>query len=699
MHSLRLLLTLVLSTTLLACVAPGPNRPDDPEVVVYGGTSGGIACAVQLARHGRTVVLLEPTHRVGGLSTSGLGATDIGNKAAVGGISREFYRRLRAHYADANAWVHEPAAEFKGRGHRPGEDAAWTFEPKVALGIFDEMLREAGVPVVHGARLDLGPGGVTVEDGRIVALRTVDGQTYRARCFVDATYEGDLLAKAGVSYRVGREANDEHGETLDGVQVLNATKHQFTHDVDPYVVPGDPSSGLLRYVGADGPGEEGAADHRVQAYCFRLCTTDAPANRIPWPKPAGYDERDFELLLRNFDAGDRRVPWHPVLMPNRKTDTNNNFAISTDAIGLSYGWPEADWEERARIFAEHLYYTQGLLWTLANHPRVPADVQQEFHKWGLPKDEFVETGNWPPQLYVREARRMVSDVVLAEAHCRGLEVVDDPIGLGAYGMDSHNVQRYVDAEGRVRNEGDVQVHGFTPYGISYRSIVPSRSECTNLLVPVCLSSTHIAFGSARMEPVFMVLGHSAATAAHLALAQSGVVQDVSYADLRAELLAADQVLAWEGPKKQLPTGLDPTKLGGIVVDDTAARFTGAWQTSDSVKPFVGAGYSHDGEAAPGTSKVTFEVYVTEPGRYSAQIAWQPHPNRATGKATVRHRAIQVATDVDQREAPPIDGLWLEVTNLDVSVEEPVLIELERVGPEGFLVIDAARLVRVDSDQG
>ncbi|MDA0374041.1 MAG: FAD-dependent oxidoreductase [Planctomycetota bacterium] len=695
MQRLRLLLALFLSTALLACAAPAPGGPDDPEVVVYGGTSGGIACAVQLARHGRSVVLLEPTHRVGGLSTSGLGATDIGNKAAVGGISREFYQRLRTHYGDDAAWVQEAAADFKGRGHRPNEDAAWTFEPKAALQVFEEMLTEAGVPVVHGARLDLGAGGVTVEDGRIVAIRTVDGRIYRARCFVDATYEGDLLAKAGVSYRVGREANAEHGETLDGVQVQNATKHQFTHDIDPYVVPGDPSSGLLRYVAADGPGEEGDADHRVQAYCFRLCTTDAPDNRLPWPKPPGYDEKDFELLLRNFDAGDRRVPWHPVLMPNRKTDTNNNFAISTDAIGLSYGWPEADWDERARIFADHLYYTQGLLWTLANHPRVPADVQKDFHKWGLARDEFVETGNWPPQLYVREARRMVSDVVLAEKHCRGLEVVDDPVGLGAYGMDSHNVQRYVDAQGRVRNEGDVQVHGFTPYGISYRSIVPRRGECTNLLVPVCLSSTHIAFGSARMEPVFMVLGHSAATAAHLALAGNGVVQDVRYDELRKELLAADQTLAWVGEKKPLPTGLDPAKLTGSVVDDRAARFTGSWQQSDSVKPFVGAGYSHDGEAAPGTAKATFEIFVLQPGKYSAQLAWQPHPNRAVGKASVRHGSTSVDADVDQRRTPPIDGLWLEVTQLSVSMEEPVIIELERVSPEGFLVIDAARLVRIE----
>ncbi len=694
MSRLRLLFVLTLSTWLLACAAPGSRRPDDPEVIVYGGTSGGIACAVQLARHGRTVVLLEPTHRVGGLSTSGLGATDIGNKAAVGGISREFYQRLRAHYANDGAWVQEAAADFAGRGHRPNEDAAWTFEPKVALEIFEDMLEEAGIPVVHGARLDLGPGGVTVEDGRIVALRTVDGQTYRARCFVDATYEGDLLAKAGVSYRVGREANAEHGETLDGVQVRNATKHQFTHDVDPYVVPGDPASGLLRWVSADEAGEEGAADHRVQAYCFRLCTTDAPDNRLPWPKPAGYDERDFELLLRNFDAGDRRIPWHPVLMPNRKTDTNNNFAISTDAIGLSYGWPEGDWEDRARIFAEHLYYTQGLLWTLANHPRVPEEVRADFHKWGLTKDEFVETGNWPPQLYVREARRMVSDVVLAEKHCRGLEVVDDPVGLGAYGMDSHNVHRYVDANGHVRNEGDVQVHGFTPYGISYRSIVPSRSECTNLLVPVCLSSTHIAFGSARMEPVFMVLGHSAATAAHLALAGNGVVQDVPYPALRAELLAANQTLAWEGPKKELPTGLDPTKLEGLVIDDLDARFTGSWQRSDSIKPFVGAGYSHDGEAAPGTCKATFEFFVTEPGRYRAEIAWQPHANRATAQATVRQGGSHVTASIDQRHTPPIDGLWKHFGTMTFNVEQPVLIEVERAGTEGFLVIDAARLVRV-----
>jgi hypothetical protein len=699
MQILPAILLLSAAWPLLACRTAGSADTDPYEVVVYGGTSGGITCAVQLARLGRRVVLLEPTERLGGLSTSGLGATDIGNKAAIGGLSREFYRRIRTHYAADPAWVHERREDFRGRGHAPEDDAAWTFEPKVALAVFEDMIREAGVPVQRNARLDLGPGGVTVEAGRIVALRTTDGRTFRGRYFVDASYEGDLLAKAGVRYRVGREANAEFGETLNGVQVRNADKHQFSHGVDPYVEPGNPASGLLRYVAASGPGVDGAADRRVQAYCFRLCTTDVADNRVPWPKPAGYDERDFELLLRNFEAGDLRVPWHRVLMPNRKTDTNNNFAVSTDAIGLSDPWPEAGWAERERIFADHVYYTQGLLWTLANHPRVPAAVREEFRTWGLCKDEFEASGHWPPQLYVREARRMVGEVVLTEHHCRGTEVVDDPVGLGAYGMDSHNVQRYVDAAGRVRNEGDVQVHGFTPYGIPYRAIVPRRAECTNLLVPVCLSSTHIAFGSARMEPVFMVLGHSAATAADLALARGIAVQDVDRAALRERLLAEGQVLRWTGPVRKL-VGVDPRTLDGIVVDDSAARLEGSWSSGSSVTPFVGYGYSHDGDAAKGRALARFELFVTQAGPHRVQLAWQAHANRSAAvPVTVRHGDRVERRTVDQRATPRTDGLFETLCTLTLSPDLPLIVEVGNAGTEGHVVVDAVRALPAGDDEG
>jgi hypothetical protein len=323
---------------------------------------------------------------------------------------------------------------------------------------------------------------------------------------------------------------------------LNVKNHRFTHPVDPYVRPGDPASGLLWGIQVESLPPKGSGDRCVQAYCYRLCTTDVPENRRAWPKPDDYDESRYELLLRNFEAGDHRAPWHPVWMPNRKTDTNNNHAFSTDYIGGNYEYPEADYATRARIVADHRSYQQGLLWTLANHPRVPPQVREEFQRLGLAKDEFVENDNWPTQLYVREARRMRSDYVMTEHNCRGTKVAPDAVGMGAYGMDSHNCQRYINPEGHVQNEGDVQVHGFKPYPISYGAIVPKAAECDNLLVPVCVSSSHIAYGSIRMEPVFMILGQSAATAAGLAIDQDVAVQDVDYQQLAARLRADGQVL-------------------------------------------------------------------------------------------------------------------------------------------------------------
>ena len=518
------------------------------DVCVYGATSAGVVAAVTARGLGLTVVLLDGDGWVGGLTTSGLGATDVGNKDAIGGIARSFYRRLRAHYDDPAAWTHGRREDFRGRGHDIGDDAAWTFEPHVASATFAAMLADAGVTPL-AARLDRRPGGVQKQGARITALATEDGRRIAARLFLDCTYEGDLLAAAGCEFTVGRESNARHGETLNGVQTKNATKHQFTAAVDPYVVKGEPATGLLPGIDPGGPGVEGACDARVQAYCYRLCTTDVPDNRIAWTKPDGYDARDYELLLRHFEAGSTLAPWHPVAMPNRKTDTNNNGAFSTDWIGANYDWPTADHPTRTRIAAEHRRWQQGLLWTLANDARVPPKVRAEFQRYGLAKDEFVGNGHWPPLLYVREGRRLVGELVVTEHHCMGREVVPDPVGMGAYAMDSHNVQRYVATDGTVRNEGDVQVKVPAPYGISYRSLVPQRAQADNLLVPVCVSSSHIAYGSIRMEPVFMVLAESAMRAGALALERGIAVQDVPYAELRLRLLAAGQVLAWPVQKK------------------------------------------------------------------------------------------------------------------------------------------------------
>lgn len=491
------------------------------DVVIYGGTSGGVAAAVQTARMGKTAIVIEPSPHLGGLSSGGLGATDIGNKAAIGGISREFYKRLGKHY---------------------GNEENWTFEPHVAEKTFNEMIAEAGVPVVHGERLDL-KNGVEKVDGAIVSIRMESGKQYHGKTFIDATYEGDLMALAGVPYHVGRESNATYGETLNGVQTKHAIYHQFEVPIDPYIVPGDPSSGLLPYVQAEVPPADGTGDHRVQAYCFRMCLTNDPENRMPFPKPDNYDPLNYELLLRYLHAGHWTVMNLSKDMPNMKTDTNNKGAFATDFIGGNYDYPNGDYATRERIIQEHKDYQQGLMWFLVNDPRVPEHVREEMAQWGLPKDEFQDYGGWPHQLYIREARRMISDYVMTEMDCTGERNVKDSVSLGAYTMDSHHVQRYVQ-DGRVLNEGDVQVGGFPPYPIAYRSIRPMKEDCANLLVPVALSASHIAYGSIRMEPVFMILGQSAATAAVHAIEAGVAVQDIDVPKLQERLRADGQILAW-----------------------------------------------------------------------------------------------------------------------------------------------------------
>ncbi len=525
------------------------------DVIVYGATSAGLASAIQVSRMGKSVLVLEPGSQIGGLTTGGLSWTDIGNKQVIGGIARDFYRRIKTKYDGPAAWAWETREHYfaaRRSANVGGEDAMWTFEPKVATQVYREMLSEHKIRIIHKARLDLRPGkGVIKRGSRIEAIVMEDGARYHARVFIDATYEGDLMAKAGVKYALGREANSVHGETHNGVQPDHRHQHQFPDGlrVSPYVAAGNPASGLLPGIDPGGPGTKGSGDRRIQAYCFRLCMTTAPENRIAIEKPEGYDERDHELLLRYAESGQYHEPsrkWDPI--PNAKTDTNNHGAVSTDYIGMNYDYPEGDYAARDRIIRRHEVYTRGYLWTLQNHPRVPEPLRQYYRQWGLPKDEFIENGHWPTQLYIREARRMIAGVVMTEHHVMGREVARDSVGMGAYGMDSHNVQRYITPEGYVRNEGNVQVGGFSPYPISYRSIVPRRSEATNLLVPVCLAASHIAYGSIRMEPVFMILGQSAATAAVLALEARAAVQDVPYPKLRERLLADRQILGVPAPK-------------------------------------------------------------------------------------------------------------------------------------------------------
>jgi hypothetical protein len=539
-------ITVLLLALVLGCRHPS-GQQQGYDLVIYGGTSAGIVAAVQAARMGKSVMVINPGTHLGGLTTGGLGQTDIGNKTVIGGISREFYQRIRRYYEDTLHWEWEQRPDYSDGGQTrtlPGEDAMWTFEPGAAMSVFSDLIREYGIPVVLNQRIDL-EAGVVKQDGKIVSIMMESGKIYRGRMFVDATYEGDLMAGAGISYTTGREAVSEYGESLNGVQTEMAIHHQFGQNVDPYMVEGDTASGLLPGINAS-PGEEGSGDRKIQAYCFRMCLTDVPENRILLRRPGPYNEQEYELLFRALEAGYRGPFFIMSMMPNRKTDANNNGCVSSDFIGRNYDYPEGDYRQREEIIRAHRIYQLGLLWTLANHPRVPEEVRAEWQKWGLPADEFPGNGHWTPQLYIREARRMVSDYVMTQHHCTQESVsASQPVGMGAYTMDSHHVQRYVNSEGFVRNEGDVQVGGFSPYPIDYRSIIPKREECTNLLVPVCLSATHIAYGSIRMEPVFMVLAQSAATAACLAIDAHAGLQELNYQALRERLVADKQVLSYE----------------------------------------------------------------------------------------------------------------------------------------------------------
>ncbi len=692
----------IFTTAVVLVCALNSNTPanaaDRYDVVVYGGTSAGVAAAVQVARMGRTVVIIEPGAHIGGLTSGGLGATDIGNKAAIGGISREFYARVHRYYADGWAWKSQTRDEyFAGlRRRTPEADTMWTFEPHAAEAILRAMLQEQQIPVVFGERLDL-KAGVKKDRRRIVEIAMESGRTFTGRMFIDATYEGDLMAKAGVSYAVGRESNATYDETLNGVQTARATKHQFEHPVDPYVVPGDPSSGLLPSLGDHDPGADGDGDHRVQAYCFRMCLTDVAENRVPVPKPEGYDPLRYEVLLRHLLAGWDRVFGNHKMMPNRKSDTNNHGAFSTDNIGMNYDYPDGDYATRERIIEEHKTYQKGLMWFLANDPRVPEDLQALVQRWGLPKDEFVDNDHWPHQLYIREARRMVSEYVMTEHNCRGSRVAEDPVGLGAYGMDSHNTQRYVDAEGYARNEGDVQVGGFSPYPISYRSIVPKARECANLLVPVCLSASHISYGSIRMEPVFMLTGQSAATAAVHAIEEKKAVQKIDYERLRERLLADAQVLEWTGTRRKLVV-LDPKSLAGIVVDDADATLTGEWLTSSVVSPFVGIGYAHDDNADKGAKSARFEAKLPEDARYDVRLCYSPNDNRATNvPVTIEHVNGAVTVHVNQRKAPTIDGAFVSLGVFRFVADRPAVVTISNEHTDGHVIVDAVQFVPVKEE--
>lgn len=555
MNKLFLFLCLSVGILLNGC-GNKSNNPNDysADIIIYGGTSAAVTAAVEAVHSGKTVLVVSPDTHLGGLSSGGLGYTDTGNKSTIGGLSREFYHRVWLHYNDSAAWIWQKHSEYGNKGQgtvaMDGENRTmWIFEPHVAEQVFEDFIAENKITVLRNEWLDRS-SGVIKKDTKIKSIKTLSGKTFSGKMFIDATYEGDLMAAAGVSYRVGREACSEYNETWNGVQAdARHHGHFFKDKIDPYKIPGRLESGLLYGISPDPVAANCTGDNKIQAYCFRLCMSNHPDNRVPFPKPENYNPENYELLGRVFDAGWREWFGKFDLIPNRKTDTNNHGPFSSDFIGMNYDYPEASYERRKEIIKAHEDYQKGLLYFVSNDPRVPKEIQEQMQTWGLAKDEFSDNGNWSRQIYVREARRLLGVYVTTENDVLAKSEVPSPVGMGSYAMDSHNIQRYVTAEGFVQNEGDVGVHPEAPYAISYGSIIPKREECQNLLVPVCVSSSHIAYGSIRMEPVFMILGQSAAIAACKAIDIDHAVQDIPYEALKEKSLERGQVLSWPVSEK------------------------------------------------------------------------------------------------------------------------------------------------------
>lgn len=690
-----LCVTLLLATQAATVAA----EKFEAEVIVYGGTSSGVIAAVQAKKMGKSVIVVSPDKHLGGLSSGGLGFTDTGNKGVIGGLSRDFYHRVWKEYQKSQTWRWQKQSEYGNKGQGTpaidGENRTmWIFEPHVAEQVFEDFAKEFQIPVHRDEWLERA-AGVKKSGGRITSITMLSGKTFAGKMFLDATYEGDLLAAAGVDYHVGREANSVYGEKWNGVQtgVLHHRHHfgVLKTKISPYVVPGDPASGVLPRISTEPAGEYGSADKRVQAYCYRWCATDHPENRIPFPKPDGYDPKQYELLVRIYEAGWKETfdKFDPI--PNHKTDTNNHGPFSTDNIGMNFDYPEASYERRREILAEHRRYQQGWLYFVTNDPRVPADVRERMRKWGLPKDEFTDNGHWPHQIYVREARRMIGQFVMTENELTKKKPTPDSVGMGSYTIDSHNVQRYITPDGHVQNEGDIGV-GISPYAIAFGSLVPQRGQCDNLIVTICVSSSHIAFGSIRMEPVFMILGQSGATAAVMAIDGNLAVQDVAYAKLREQLLKDGQVLEYadSAKPKTAKSFLDPQKLPGVVVDDDDAQLTGDWQASSASASYIGNGYRHDGASKDGKATARFTAKLPKPGRYEVLVASPPNTNRSSKVAVEVHSAAgQKLVHIDQRKAPA-NGEFHSLGMFDFTNDGPATVTISNADSDGYVVIDAVQ---------
>lgn len=623
---------------LLLCVcvvAMSSTRHYD--VCIYGGNSAAVTAACSAARMGKKVVVVSPDLRLGGMTTGGLGYTDIGNKQVVFGLAKQFYRKL---------------------GERYGRLESWIFEPSAALEVMESYMDHPNITLHRGYRLaDVKMSGTDI---RYMTARSDNGRKIKvsAPYFIDATYEGDLMAMSGVSYFLGREANSVYGETWDGVQYLEEA-HQFPDGVDPYKEKGNPASGLLWGISDAELAANGTGDGLMQAYNYRVCLTDSLENMIPIEKPENYDPSRYELLLRLMEAQPDKQALNDYFiwsrMPSRKTDVNNRGGFSTDMIGANHDYPEASHQERDAIIKAHKDYTLGLFYFIGHDERVPEKIRKEMLKWGLPEDEYVESGHWTPQLYIRECRRMLGEYVATQKDCEGKTTVEDWVGMAAYTMDSHNCQRIViekNGLAMVKNEGNVERSVGGPFPISYRSITPRRDECTNLLVPAALSASHIAYGSIRMEPVFMVLGQACGIAASIAQAK---IQEVDAADIR-EIMQTDPYM-------------DGTPAD-IIIDDADPRMTCSegWKQTRH-KGSYGPTYLHLDKTVA-DAFVEYDLPDTLSGQwdiYCYQMLRDVANPKAYYKVSTPSRQSEVTYDrAELRLVGQVSGEWFHLGTYDLT---------------------------------
>jgi hypothetical protein len=683
-------LTITLLVALSGALTAFAAEPQvEADVIVYGSTPGGFCAAIAAAREGASVLLLEPTDHIGGVNTGGLSFSDSNQtvRQSVLGLFEEWHLRIEGDYQSRGVTLPYKVSE---KDHKP-----WTYEPHVAAKITKQMLDEAGVKVLTKRAL----GTVTKAGARITKIATSDGD-FTARVFVDATYEGDLMAAAGVSWTIGREGRTEFGESLGGKQY---PKPKMA--ISGFAANGNP----LPLITTTDAGADDAGDQNVMVYSFRLCLTTNAANRVPFPKPANYDAARFEVVRRYFAQENRPILlWDLYPLPGGKFDANNGIGkqFSMGLVGACNGWSEADAAGRAKIWEAHKQYTLEMYQFLTTDPAVPENLRQQLAELGLCRDEFAAYGHWSPQLYVREGRRMKGQYVVSQKDIMEEPGKDDSIVVSSFPIDSHDCQRVATKDG-VINEGTIfpvhmagRKHGY-PYQIPYRAITPKAGECDNLLVPVALSCTHVAISSIRVEPTWMILGQSAGIAAALAAKQNVAVQKLPYPALRERLLAQKQVLDLpvlpELPSAPAtPVSIDPQTVPGIVLDDSQAELKGAWSRSSNFKPHIGTGYLHDDRRADGQSIATFRFKAPATGRYDLRMAYSAHETRATKlPLTIQSGGRKTEFTVDQTQRLPSGQVFRSLGAIELTRDVETTITLSNTRTDGFVVLDALQLVLIE----